>query len=271
MLTIVATPIGNLQDLSQRAILALQEADAILCEDTRHSGVLLTHFGIRKPLYSYHKFKERQALEPILQDLAAGKKLALISDAGTPCINDPGLILVQACIERNLPFSAVPGPCSLIQALVLTGFETSRFQFLGFLPRKPAETLRQALCYPGTSLAFESPERLVDTLEEIQELDPKRQVAVARELTKTFEECRRGTAVELLTHYRARPPRGEIVLAIAPGKLPEEELPLEELVHMLQELHGFSLKEAIKQAAHFLKRPKSEVYREIHNIRAKEV
>lgn len=264
MLTLVATPIGNLQDLSHRALQALQEADAILCEDTRHSAGLLNRYGLKKPLISYHKFKEKQALDAILEDLKAGKHLALISDAGTPCIHDPGLILVQACIEQGLPFTAIPGPCSLIQALVLSGFDPSRFQFLGFLPRKPAEVLRSALFYPGTTLAFESPERILDTLEVIQTIDPKRQIAIAREMTKTFEECRRGTSEELITHYTAHPPRGEIVLAIAQGKGAEEDLPLDELVQMLQELHGLSLKEAIKQAAHFLKRPKSDVYREIH-------
>ncbi|MES2273901.1 MAG: 16S rRNA (cytidine(1402)-2'-O)-methyltransferase, partial [Chlamydiota bacterium] len=143
--------------------------------------------------------------------------------------------------------------------------DTTRFQFLGFLPRKPDEVLRQALCYPGTTVAFESPQRLVETLQAIETIDPQRQVAVAREMTKTFEECRRGTPAELLAHYQAHPPRGEIVLALAQGKLPEEELSLEELVQMLQELHGLSLKEAIKQAARFKNLPKSQVYRQFHH------
>jgi 16S rRNA (cytidine1402-2'-O)-methyltransferase len=215
-------------------------------------------------LVSYHQFKEKQALGRILADLEAGKNLVLISDAGTPCINDPGLILVQACIEKGIPFTAVPGPCSLIQALVMAGFDTSRFQFLGFLDRKPEEMLRQALGYPGTTVAFESPERLVETLEILGRLDPGRRLAVAREMTKTFEECRRGTPEELLAHFKAHAPRGEIVLLIEKGTVPEEEFGLEELVQMLQELHGLTLKDAIKQAARFKKIPKRDVYKKFH-------
>jgi 16S rRNA (cytidine1402-2'-O)-methyltransferase len=264
LLFIVATPIGNLGDLSKRAIETLASVDAILAEDTRHSSHLLERYAIKKSLISYHKFKEREALEQILQDLESGRNLALISDAGTPCINDPGQILVQACIERQIPFTVIPGPCSLIQALVFSGFDSSRFQFLGFLPRKPRDLLKQILGFPGTSLGFESPERLVETLEVIEELDPERRVAVAREMTKTFEECRRGTAAELLAHFRVHAPRGEIVVAIAQRKAPEEELSLEELVQMLQELHGLSLKEAIKEAARLKKIPKRDVYNQFH-------
>lgn len=269
MLYIVSTPIGNLEDISQRALKCLESCDAILCEDTRRSSILLERYGIKKRLVSYHQFKERQALDGILAHLEEGRNLALISDAGTPCINDPGRILVEACIERNFPFTAIPGPCSLIQALVLSGFDTTRFQFIGFLPRKPTETLRQILGYPGTTVAFESPERLLSTLEILQSLDPSRKLAVAREMTKTFEECRRGNPADLLTHFTAHPPRGEIVLAIAEGKIAEEDLPLEELVGMLQELHGLTLKEAIKQAARFKNLPKSEVYSQIHRISEK--
>jgi len=264
LLYIVATPIGNLDDISRRAVQCLESCDAILCEDTRRSSILLERYGIKKRLISYHQFKEREALETILSYLAEGKNLALISDAGTPCINDPGRILVEACIERGFPFTAIPGPCSLIQALVVSGFDTSRFQFIGFLPRKPEAVLRQALCYPGTTVAFESPERLCDTLEAIQTIDPERKLAIAREMTKTFEECRRGPAAELLAHYRERPPRGEVVIAIAEGKAREDQMPLEELVQMLQELHGLSLREAIKQAARFKNLPKSAVYNQIH-------
>ncbi len=264
MLYIVATPIGNLEDLSRRALDCLEKCDTIFCEDTRRSSILLERYGIKKRLISYHQFKERQALNGIFKLLEEGQDLALISDAGTPCINDPGRILVEACIERGFPFTAIPGPCSLIQALVVSGFDTARFQFLGFLPRKPEEVLRQALCYPGTTVAFESPERLFETLKAIQGIDAERKLAVARELTKTFEECRRGTAAELLAHYQAHPPKGEIVLIMQEGKGKEEEMPLEELVQMLQELHGLSLKEAIKLAARFKNLPKSIVYNQIH-------
>jgi len=262
-LTLVSTPIGNLTDISRRALEALENCDVILCEDTRRSGILLERYGIRKRLVSYHKFKEKWALEGILAEMGAGKRFALISDAGTPCINDPGLILVQACIERGIAFTAIPGPCSIVQALVLSGMETERFQFVGFLPRKAGKVLRQAFGYPGTTVAFESPERLVETLEAAGKIDAERRLAVAREMTKAFEECRRGKAGELLEHYKKHPPRGEVVLLIAGGKM-EREMPLDEMIEMLQELHGLSLKEAIKMAAKLGGVPKSAIYRKVH-------
>jgi 16S rRNA (cytidine1402-2'-O)-methyltransferase len=265
MLVLVATPIGNLSDISFRAIEALKKADAILCEDTRRSAILLTHYGIEKPLYSYHKFNERKNLEIVLARLRNGEEIALISDAGTPCLNDPGSILVQACIAEGLPFTAVPGACSPVMALVLSGFDARRFQVVGFLPKKPLEMLRAAMGFPGTTVALESPERLIDTLEDLAGIDPERRVAVAREMTKTFEECRRGPVREVLTHFREKGVKGEICLVIAGGKIPTEEMPLDELIEQLQELHGLSLKEAIKLAATLLKRPKSEIYREIHH------
>ncbi len=261
LLFVIATPIGNLGDISKRAIETLQSCDAILCEDTRRSSILLDHYGIKKKLISYHKFKEQESLERILDELAAGSTLGLISDAGTPCINDPGKILIEACGKRGIAVNAVPGPCSLIQALVLSGFDTTRFQFIGFLPKKPEAALKEALAYPGTTVAFESPERLIDTLELI---DGEREIAVAREMTKTFEECRRGKARELLSHFKLKPPRGEIVLVISEGEIPDE-LSLEELVEMLQHFHGLSLKEAIKQAARFKDIPKRDVYKKFHS------
>ncbi len=264
MLTLVATPIGHLGDISFRAIEVLKKADAILCEDTRRSSILLHHYGIEKPLYSYHKFNERKNLEVILGRLRDGAEIALISDAGTPCLNDPGSILVQACIQEGLPFTAVPGACSPIMALLLSGFDSSRFQFIGFLPKKPMEALRAALGYPGTTVALESPERLIDTLEDLAGVDPERQVAVAREMTKTFEECKRGPVREVLRYFREKGVKGEVCLVLAGGKLPSEEMPLDELIELLQELHGLSLKEAIKLAASLLKRPKSEIYRIVH-------
>lgn len=261
LLFVIATPIGNLGDISKRALETLEASDVILCEDTRRSSILLERYGIKKRLISYHKFKEKELLDKILEELEGGKQLSLISDAGTPCINDPGQILVAACKERNIGVTAIPGPCSPIQALVLSGFDTTRFQFIGFLPKKPETDLRMALTYPGTTVAFESPERLVETLSLI---DGEREIAVAREMTKTFEECRRGKAKELLAHFKTHPPRGEIVLLISEGKLPDD-LSVEELVDMLQEFHGLSLKEAIKQAAKLKEIPKRDVYNKFHN------
>ncbi|MBF8263172.1 MAG: hypothetical protein HW387_837 [Parachlamydiales bacterium] len=268
MLFIISTPIGHLADISQRALDTLRACDWILCEDTRHSQILLRHYGIDKTLYSFHQFNEKKQQERILQDLEQGRQIALISDAGSPLISDPGLSLVQECIQRNLAITAIPGPCSLIMALQLSGFNTARFQFIGFLPRETGplnEALRRALFYSGTTIAFESPQRLIDTLKIIESLDPTRKIAVARELTKTFEECRRGTAAELSAHFEAHEPRGEIILLIEEGKPPDVEMAVEELVSLLQELHGLSLKEAIKAAAHMKNVPKRDVYRQIHH------
>lgn len=263
-ITVVATPIGNLEDISQRALKALAECDAILCEDTRRSDILLKHYGIQKPLYSYHKFKEQKAIQDILNAIASGKRFALISDAGTPCICDPGARLLAECSEKGIPFTVIPGPCSIIQALVMSTSLAEQFQFVGFLEKKPEKQLRQILCYPGATVAFESPQRLTSTLNLIQKLDPNRKLSVAREMTKTFEECRRGNVGDLLAHFQKSPPKGEIVLVIEEGVFPLEQLDLESCVQMLRELHGLSLKEAIKSASRLLKIPKGMVYKQFH-------
>ena len=203
-------------------------------------------------------------MDIVLQRLRAGEHIALISDAGTPCLNDPGSILVQACIAEGLPFTAIPGACSPITALLLSGFDTAKFQFIGFFPRNPREALQAAFGYAGTTIGFESPERLIDTLTEIAKRDPLRQVAVVREMTKTYEECKRGAVSDVLAHYREKGVKGEICLLIAGGKLEAAEMPLDELIELLQELHGVTLKESIKLAASLLKRPKSEIYKKVH-------
>lgn len=260
LLFIISTPIGNLSDISQRALDTLRGCDAILCEDTRHSLRLLERYEIKKKLISYHKFKEKESLQHILEELSRGKTFALISDAGTPCINDPGQILVNGCHDQGIQVSAIPGPCSIIQALVLSGFDTTRFQFIGFLPKKPKGALLEAMAFPGTTVAFESPERLLQTLTQI---DGEREIAVVREMTKTFEECRRGKAKDILQHFLSKPPKGEIVLVISQGEIPDD-LNVEELVSRLREYFGLSLKEAIKQAAHLKGLPKRQVYEKFH-------
>ncbi len=266
MLYLVSTPIGNLEDISLRAIDTLKSCDLIFCEDTRRSSILLDRYGIQKKLLSYHKFNEKKSLEGILADLEAGMKIALISDAGTPCINDPGHILVAQCVEKNIPFTLIPGPCSPIQALVMSGMDTTRFQYIGFIPRNGTKkAIVQALSYPGTTIALESPSRIRDTLQEIVALDAERRVAIAREMTKTYEECLRGTAKELLAHF-AKEPKGEIVLVIAGGGI-LDNLTLEELIGMLQELHGLTLKEAIKVAAVLKKIPKREAYNYMQSLK----
>jgi 16S rRNA (cytidine1402-2'-O)-methyltransferase len=264
MLYLIATPIGNLDDFSARAVTTLKNSQLICCEDTRHSSTLLRHYGIEAPLLPYHKFNEKKFLDELLDRLRLGQSVSLISDAGTPCINDPGRILVQACIEHNIPFTAIPGPCSPIVALTLSGFDPEPFQYVGFLPKESDRGLKKILYYSGTTIALESPSRIIDTVTILKTLSPQRKIAVAREMTKLHEEVLRGVPEDLLSHFAKHPPRGEMVLIVGPGSMPLEELPLDELIELLQGLHGCSLKEAIQSAAKLTKRPKRDVYREVH-------
>ncbi len=218
MLYLVATPIGNLADITLRALEVLRTCDYILCEDTRHSLKLLRHYEIQKPLKSYHKFNEKRRCDEIIADLKAGVKVALITDAGTPLISDPGEILVQRCVEEQVPITTIPGPCAAIAALTLSGFSAVQFQLVSFLPKKSGgltKALTALLAYEGTSICYESPYRLVKTLKALCTLSPSRKVAVVRELTKIHEECRRGTAQDLCNHYSKISVKGEIVLLIS--------------------------------------------------------
>ena len=219
MLTVVPTPIGNRQDITLRAIDALRDADLIAAEDTRHSGMLLHHLGIKKPFVSLHEHNEAARTAELTDRMAAGLRVALVSDAGMPGISDPGHRLIRACVERGLPVTVLPGPSAVTTALVGSGFPSDRFFFGGFLPvksgRRAAEIARAA-GRDGTSIYFESPHRILRTLEALRECCPDRQVCVARELTKTFEEYRRGTPSELIAHYEKHPPKGEITLLVAP-------------------------------------------------------
>jgi 16S rRNA (cytidine1402-2'-O)-methyltransferase len=218
MLYIVATPIGNLGDITLRAVEILQGADLIAAEDTRHSGILLKRYQISKPLISYHEHNEAMRTAQFVERLAAGEKIALITDAGMPGISDPGARLIRECIKRALPFTVVPGPSSILTALVGSGFSTEKFFFGGFLPNKSGgreREMRAAAARTETSVFFESPYRLVKTLKASIEILEDRQICVARELTKKFEEFRHGTASALLAHYEAHPPKGEIVLLIS--------------------------------------------------------
>src|SRR3954463_3832699 len=219
MLFIVATPIGNLDDITLRALEVLKSADLIAAEDTRHSGNLLRHFEIRKPLVSYHEHNEAMRSEELARRLAAGENVALITDAGMPGLSDPGARLIRKCIERGLTYTIIPGVSAILTALVGSGLGTESFCFRGFLPVKSGQRereLRVAIESEATSMFFESPYRILKTLTACAELMPDRQVCVARELTKKFEEFRRGTAAELLSHYTSRPAKGEITLVIAP-------------------------------------------------------
>jgi 16S rRNA (cytidine1402-2'-O)-methyltransferase len=218
MLYVVATPIGNLGDITLRALDVLKSVDLVAAEDTRHSGMLLKHFGIKKPFISYHEHNEARRTPELVERLTHGENVALITDAGTPGLSDPGLRLIRECIQRELPFTIIPGPSSILTALLGSGFSTEKFSFRGFLPVKSGQRereLRAAAERDETVIFFESPYRLSKTLAACTDVMPDRQLCVARELTKKFEEFRHGTASELLAHYQAHPPKGEIVLVIS--------------------------------------------------------
>jgi len=218
MLYVVATPIGNLGDITVRALQVLKSVDVVAAEDTRHSGMLLKHLEIKKPLVSYHEHNEAMRTAQLVERLTADENVALITDAGTPALSDPGARLIRACIERGLPLTIIPGPSSILAALVGSGFSTERFYFGGFLPVKSGQRERElrATAERGeTTIFFESPYRLTKTLAACTGIIPDRQLCVARELTKKFEEFRHGIASKLLAHYEAHPPKGEIVLVIS--------------------------------------------------------
>ena len=218
MLYVVATPIGNLGDITLRALEVLKLVDVIAAEDTRHSGMLLKHFEIKKQFLSYHEYNEAMRTIQLIERLAAGEDVALITDAGTPGLSDPGARLIHECIKRNLPFTIIPGPSSILAALVGSGFSTERFCFRGFLPVKRGQRereLRAAVDREETTIFFESPYRLTRTLAVCIDIMPDRRLCVARELTKKFEEFRRGSASELLAHYETHSPKGEIVLVVS--------------------------------------------------------
>lgn len=247
MMYIIATPIGNLKDITLRALEALELCDYVLAEDTRHSRVLLQHYKIKKPLVSYHKFNEASRLDKIVQDLKNGKNIALISDAGSPLIADPGFRLTSRLHEDKVPFTVIPGACSPICALQLSGFEAERFQFLSFAPKKSGALtsfLEEIGRYPGLSLFFETSERLQATLQKLAKLLPHHPLALVREITKLHEEVRRGRAEELLAHFTK--PRGEVVIVVAPREH-KEEVSVDDMKALQNQ--GLSRREAAKELA----------------------
>ncbi len=218
MLSLVATPIGNLGDITLRALETLKSADLIACEDTRHSGHLLRHFDIHKPLVSYHEHNEARRTAELIEQLAAGKHIAVISDAGLPGLSDPGHRLLRACLERGLPYTLLPGPSAVLTALIGSGFPADAFHYGGFLPVKSGGRERDLLAAAArevTTVFFESPHRLLKTLAVCATHFPERKLCVARELTKQFEEYRIGPAPALLAHYSARAVKGEIVFLVS--------------------------------------------------------
>jgi len=221
MLYVVGTPIGNLDDITLRALEVLKTVDVIAAEDTRHSGNLLRHFEIRKPLVSYHEHNEAMRTAELSERLAAGENIALITDAGMPGVSDPGGRLIRACIERGLAYTIIPGASAILTALIGSGFALDRFCYRGFLPPKSGgreRELRAAAEREETTVFFESPHKIAKTLAACVEIMPARLLCVARELTKKFEEFRRGRAEELLAHYEAHPAKGEITLVVSAGE-----------------------------------------------------
>lgn len=269
-LYLVATPIGNLSDLSERAKKVLSEVSFVAAEDTRNSLRLLTHFGISKPMVSYHEHNKRERGEEIATRLEAGESCALITDAGTPAVSDPGEDLVALCAARGIPVTSIPGPCAMITALTVSGLSTGRFTFEGFLPvpkKERRERLEELTRETRTMILHEAPHKLRTTLEDLSRiLGGERRIALCRELTKLNEEVLRLTLSEAILYYEEREPRGEYVLVIEGGKGTNEALLSAErqetveqtVAHYLEE--GMSRNEAIKATARVWGLSRNEVY-----------
>ncbi|MFZ5899275.1 MAG: 16S rRNA (cytidine(1402)-2'-O)-methyltransferase [Bacillota bacterium] len=264
-LYLCATPIGNLEDITLRALRILKEVDLIAAEDTRQTRKLLQHYGIRSRLTSYHAHNQDRKADEIWAALEAGKSVAVVSDAGLPGISDPGALLAAGAVEREIPLVVVPGASAPVAALVVSGLRTDRFAFEGFLPRKGRKKLLEELALEKRTLIFfESPNRVLKTLEELRAVFGERRVAVARELTKLHEEVFRGTLSAALEHFRANPPRGEFTLVVEGNTAPAAETvtagvdPVAEVEQLVE--GGTDRREAIRLVARKLGIPKREVY-----------
>ena len=230
-LYIVPTPIGNLDDITLRAVNVLRDVDFILAEDTRTTSFLLKHLGIEKKLYSHHKFNEHATVKMVAESIAAGRNAALVSDAGTPGISDPGFLLVRTCVEAGIEVETLPGATALIPGLVQSGSPCDRFCFEGFLPQKKgrAKQLQSLAAEERTMIFYESPYRVVKCLEQFAGVfGPERRVSVSRELTKKFEQTVRGTVAEVLEHFRTTDPKGEFVIVLAGKPKPKRETAADE-------------------------------------------
>jgi 16S rRNA (cytidine1402-2'-O)-methyltransferase len=269
-LYLVATPIGNLEDITLRAIRILKEADLIACEDTRQTQKLLQHYGIRKEMVSYHEHNELTRSPELVIELEQGAKIALVSDAGTPGISDPGHRLVTLCLRHHIPVVPVPGPSALVAALAASGLPTEEFLFVGFLPpragarRKALDALRME---SRTLIFYEAPHRVVETLADASEILGPRPAVIAREVTKIHEEFLRGPLPELLESARKRAPRGEITLLIGPGdpqvQQVDPSVSLKQRVEQLEAEGGIDRKAALKQAARERGLGKREAYKQL--------
>lgn len=270
-MTLVATPIGNLGDLSPRAQTTLAGVDLVLCEDTRVTGPLLRHAGVATPMLAYHEHNAARLRPQILARLAKGERMALVSDAGMPLISDPGFKLVRACLDADVSVSAVPGANAALMALALSGLPTDRFFFAGFLPPRSAarrQTLESWRDLRASLIFYESPHRLVDFLEDAMAVLGDRPAAVARELTKKFEEVRRGSFSALIAHYTTSgAPKGEISLVIGPPP-DDSQAQTQRDAQVQEDMEAFlrahlatgTVKEAVAAATQAFKRPRKEVY-----------
>ena len=261
-LYVVATPIGNLADITLRALAVLSQAQSLYCEDTRHSRTLLAHYAIGRSLRPYHEHNAERERPRILAELAAGKSVALISDAGTPLVSDPGYKLVRACLAQGHSVTSLPGPSALLAAIASAGLATDTFLFAGFLPARQGarrERLAELRAVPATLVLFEAPSRLAESLADIATVLGQRDAAVARELTKLHEEVRRGTAAELASWAEDDRPKGEMVILVGPPVPPAvtEEAIAERLAPLLGEM---SLSEAAKAVADALGVAKGRAY-----------
>ena len=217
MLYLVPTPIGNLEDITLRALKILQSVDLILAEDTRTTGILLKHFEIKKPLSSFHIHNEHQKLQSFISQLKEGQNFALVSDAGTPAVSDPGFLLVREALKEGIEIQCLPGPTAFVPALVISGFSTDRFLFEGFLPQKKGRQtkLREVIEANCTVIIYESPFRIIKLLEELKTFGlDERKVSVSREISKFYEETIRGTVNEVLQHFQMKAPKGEFVVCL---------------------------------------------------------
>lgn len=263
-LYLVATPIGNLEDITLRAIRILKEVDMIAAEDTRHTLKLLNHLGITKPLISYYRHKEEIKLEGLIEKLEEGKNIALVSDAGTPVISDPGELIVKECIQRKIEIIPIPGPCALITGLIASGIESKEFTFFGFLPlhkKARKEKWKEIQEAKHTIIFYEAPHKLKSTLEELEEIIGERQIVLAKELTKIHENYYRGTVKKIKEEIGE--PKGEFVVILEKKETKKEEemeeLSIEEQ-YKFYEKQGMEKKEIIKQIAKNKKVSKNEIY-----------
>lgn len=266
-LYLVATPIGNLSDITHRALQVLRDVDVIACEDTRHTHKLLSHYGITTRTVSYHEHNEQQRAAQLIDQLKQGDNIAVVSDAGTPSISDPGFRLVRAAIENELPVVPVPGPSALISALIAAGLPTDEFFFAGFLPPRVnarRARLSELQSVPGTLIFYEAPHRLAATLKDAYEILGERDAVVARELTKMHEEIRRGRLSELSNHYEREEPRGEIVVLIDRNVISaaKPQSTIGALVDQFEQ-EGMDQRAALKKAARELGISRAEAYRKL--------